>query len=553
MNVRSIFDAIPAFDSLRNLISQIGVPAKSKSHAWIFEPNCLTQYDVEAAYGSDWLPRKIVDIIPKHCTREWRTWQADQAEELYATEKTLQVRLKVRKAMIYDRLYGGGALLMGAQTNDPEKPLDVATIKKGELRYLHALHRYQLTEGDLILDIEDPDFGKPAWYTFNVPEDSKLRDVRIHRSRFVFFISLEPPSNSLMGLSTAGRGWGQSLLEFIFRAIIRSEAANENSAALMEEAKLDVVSVPNLPSQLGTREGQSRLLTRFALANQLKSSNSMLLLGGEEKFDRKQISFAGLPELMNAHLQIAAGAAGIPLTVLIGQSPAGLNATGESDTRLFYDAVKEFQTTDLQEALGPLDEALVRSTLGSMPEEVVYEWDPLWQLSDSEKATNGKTKIEAISTLNATGLFAPEELRPAVADMLIDDGFLPTLDQHMLDEAEMAQRIEEQAQAEQEALQQALAAGGGGPPEAGGGGPPDTAGGAQKGNLKAIQGGRTDSADENSAGEVPADSPAEAASPDVPIDSPAEAASPDVPIDSPAEAVNPEAGDNKDEADAPER
>jgi phage-related protein (TIGR01555 family) len=540
MNVRSIFDAIPAFDSLRNLISQIGVPAKSKSHAWIFEPNCLTQYDVEAAYGSDWLPRKIVDIIPKHCTREWRTWQADQAEELYATEKTLQVRLKVRKAMIYDRLYGGGALLMGAQTNDPEKPLDVATIKKGELRYLHALHRYQLTEGDLILDIEDPDFGKPAWYTFNVPEDSKLRDVRIHRSRFVFFISLEPPSNSLMGLSTAGRGWGQSLLEFIFRAIIRSEAANENSAALMEEAKLDVVSVPNLPSQLGTREGQSRLLTRFALANQLKSSNSMLLLGGEEKFDRKQISFAGLPELMNAHLQIAAGAAGIPLTVLIGQSPAGLNATGESDTRLFYDAVKEFQTTDLQEALGPLDEALVRSTLGSMPEEVVYEWDPLWQLSDSEKATNGKTKIEAISTLNATGLFAPEELRPAVADMLIDDGFLPTLDQHMLDEAEMAQRIEEQAQAEQEALQQALAAGGGGPPEAGGGGPPDTAGGAQKGNLKAIQGGRTDSADENSAGEVPADSPAEAASPDVPIDSP-------------AEAVNPEAGDNKDEADAPER
>jgi hypothetical protein len=147
MNVRSIFDAIPAFDSLRNLISQIGVPAKSKSHAWIFEPNCLTQYDVEAAYGSDWLPRKIVDIIPKHCTREWRTWQADQAEELYAAEKTLQVRLKVRKAMIYDRLYGGGALLMGAQTNDPEKPLDVATIKKGELRYLHALHRYQLTEG----------------------------------------------------------------------------------------------------------------------------------------------------------------------------------------------------------------------------------------------------------------------------------------------------------------------------------------------------------------------------------------------------------------------
>jgi phage-related protein (TIGR01555 family) len=452
VQLKTILDALPAFDSLRNLISQIGNPAKSKASAWVFDPVILTQFDTEVIYGSDWLPRKIVDIVPKHATREWRTWQADEAEPLYEAEKALQLKSKLRKALVYDRLYGGGAILIGAQTKNPSRPLDLTKIGKGDLEYIHAFHRWELTEGDLIKDIKDPDFGKPQWYTINA--DSDLRDVKIHRSRFAFFVSLPHSSSALLSTPSAlTRCWGQSILEFVLRAIVRSEATNENASALMEEAKLDVIQVPNLPAQLGNREGQNRLITRFALANQLKSSNSLLLLGGEEKFDRKQISFAGIPELMHAHLQIVAGASEIPLTILLGQAPAGLNATGDNDVRNFYDSVRQFQTTDLQDSLSSVDEALVRSTLGDLPEEVVYEWDPLWQMSEAEKATVSKTKMDSVQVLVNTNLFAQEELRPAVADMLIDDGLLPTLDQHMLSEDEMAQLLEANAQAQQEAQQ----------------------------------------------------------------------------------------------------
>jgi phage-related protein (TIGR01555 family) len=395
---------------------------------------------VEVIYSSDWLPRKIVDIVPKHAIREWRTWQADEAEELYEAEKALQLKAKLRRALVYDRLYGGGALLIGAQTKRPLEPLELDQIEQGGLEYVHAFHRWELTEGDLIKDIKDPDFGKPEWYTINA--DSDLREVKIHRSRFAFFVSLPHPSSALLSTPLAmNRCWGQPILEFVLRAIVRSEATNENASALMEEAKLDVIQVPNLPAQLGSKEAQNRLITRFTLANQLKSSNSLLLLGGEEKFDRKQISFSGIPELMQAHLQVVAGASEIPLTLLLGQAPAGLNATGDNDVRNFYDSVRQFQTTDLQDSLASVDEALVRSTLGDLPDGVVYEWDPLWQMSEAEKAAVSKTKMDSVQIIVNTNLFAQEELRPAVADMLIDDGLLPSLDQHMLSEDEMAELL----------------------------------------------------------------------------------------------------------------
>ena len=64
----------------------------------------------------------------------------------------------------------------------------------------------------------------------------------------------------------------------------------------------------------------------------MKSINNLLLLGDGETWARERIDFGGLPDMVRTFLQVAAGAAGIPVTRLLGQSPAGLSATGDSDT-----------------------------------------------------------------------------------------------------------------------------------------------------------------------------------------------------------------------------
>jgi phage-related protein (TIGR01555 family) len=226
------------------------------------------------------------------------------------------------------------------------------------------------------------------------------------------------------------------------QAIIHANAGAANAAAMMEEAKVDIIKIPELMSLLQTADGDRRVTERFALANTLKGISNTLLLGGDEDFERKQMSFAGLPELIQTHMQIASAAADIPMTRLMSQSPAGMNATGESDTRNYYDKLRSQQTTSLSEDLETLDDILVRHVTGSRDPKIVYEWNPLWQLSPAEVSAIAQQKAAAVTAYVNANLWAPEELRPAVSDMIIADGFLPTLDQHLMDETDFAALLE---------------------------------------------------------------------------------------------------------------
>jgi phage-related protein (TIGR01555 family) len=102
------------------------------------------------------------------------------------------------------------------------------------------------------------------------------------------------------------------------------------------EAKVDIIKLPNFMASLGDERYKSKILERYTLANMAKGINGMLLLDSEEEYETKSASFAQLPEVLDRFLQIVSGAADIPATRLLGQSPAGMNATGESDLRNYY-------------------------------------------------------------------------------------------------------------------------------------------------------------------------------------------------------------------------
>ncbi|MDT9702481.1 anti-CBASS protein Acb1 family protein, partial [Streptomyces sp. P17] len=89
--------------------------------------------------------------------------------------------------------------------------------------------------------------------------------------------------------------------------------------------------------------------------------------------------FGGLPELIEKFLQEIAGASDIPVTRLLGQSPGGLNSTGESDLRNYYDRVNADQTLTISPALAKLDELIICNALGSRPASIHYNWNSLWQ------------------------------------------------------------------------------------------------------------------------------------------------------------------------------
>ena len=67
----------------------------------------------------------------------------------------------------------------------------------------------------------------------------------------------------------------------------------------------------------------------------------------------------------------------------------------------------------------PLDEAIIRSELGSRPPAIWYTWSPLWTLSEKEKAETNKLNAEADKTYVETGLIAEPALSRAFSNLMI--------------------------------------------------------------------------------------------------------------------------------------
>jgi hypothetical protein len=72
--------------------------------------------------------------------------------------------------------------------------------------------------------------------------------------------------------------------------------------------------------------------------------------------------------VLRTFLSIVAGAADIPATILLGKSPDGMNATGDSDFRAYYDSIGSKQDNELRPLIERVDEVLIPSALGSRPE-----------------------------------------------------------------------------------------------------------------------------------------------------------------------------------------
>jgi phage-related protein (TIGR01555 family) len=167
---------------------------------------------------------------------------------------------------------------------------------------------------------------------------------------------------------------------------------------------------------------------RVILSAQLKGNNGMLILDKEEEYSQKNFTFAGLPEISYQALQAVSGAADIPITRFLGQSPAGLSSTGESDLKNYYDAVNSMQALIISPALEDLDECLIRSALGDRPEDVDYQWASLWQMDDEQKSKISKETADTIKVLADCGLFPDDDLAEAAANLLVEHSILPSFE-----------------------------------------------------------------------------------------------------------------------------
>lgn len=413
------------FDGLINLVANLAAGNSKRVHDKFVVP-MLADDQLEARFRGDWLSRKVVTAPIHDIFRPWRMWkaEADQITAIEEAETRHRVRVKLALAMIYDRLYGGSAIVIGVGNVDPMLPLVPEAVGKGGLKFLTVLRRRDIQAGEIELDPFSNRYGEPKYYTLTSPVGS----VNIHGSRVIRFNSLMRPD-----LETNPERWGDSILQIIDRAIADAGLAATGVAELIHEAQVDIIRMAGLSDNLSTDEGTALVTKRMQATNMLKSINNALVLDKEDEWQRHQTTWAGLPDLILTFLQIVSGASEIPVTRLLGTSAKGLNATGEGDARNYYDFLDGIRKDVLAPALEILDALLWRDALGSVPEDAYYEFGALWQMTEKEKAELAKTKAETAKTHASLGLLPEEPFARALANQLIEDGTYPGFETEMAD------------------------------------------------------------------------------------------------------------------------
>jgi hypothetical protein len=413
------------------------------SRSSFYTPPILTRDQIDNSYRTSWLSATIHDAVPVDTVRNWRVWQApdDVIVKLEKEERRLGLKNRVLRAETLSRLYGGAVLMMGVRNDNPAEPLDVNTVKEGDLKYIHTIDRHSITVPGLILDPGSPRYGEPIAYQVN---SGNGQFISVDPSRICRFLPKEMPEH----IALANGGWSDPILYSINQSIMDADQAQASFSALTTKARTDTVTIPNLIELASTQDGEAKLKQRIQIMKAFEGIFSTRILAGPrnnnelgESWDQFQISFANMPEMMAMFWQAVAGASGVPLTRLIGTQPNGLNATGEADQQAYYELLSARQEMSLRPRLEMIDEVLIRSATGKRDPDIWFQFAPLAVDSASTKATNSKTRADAIKSLADSGAVPEDVLTKLARGQIIESGDYPGADE-AYDEYDAAGKVE---------------------------------------------------------------------------------------------------------------
>lgn len=401
-----------ALDAFSNVLARLGAGT----------PNLLegTEYSLQrmsrdfntlnALYRESWIVRRIIDVIPADMLKNWITITSgldpDVEKRLSLTLRRTQLIDKIKRGMQWGRLYGGalGVMLVKHQGYDLSQPLQLDWIMPGDFAGLLIFDRWNGVNpsSELIEDISDPDYGFPKYYTVTDPAGGG--SVKIHHSRVVRFIGNTLP----FWEEIAEMQWGASVVESIFDELRKRDNVSWNIAQLTFMANIRVLKMQDLGQLLAAtdNESQAELLRTLEAQNMLLNNMGMQVMDAADGLETHQYTFGGLADCYQQFIMDISGAAEIPVTRLFGRSPSGLNATGESDLQNYYDMIAEKQESYLRPILNKVLPPFIISTLGSLPDDFDFEFDPVAEPTDKERADLAKCGTDNVVAAYNAGLIS---------------------------------------------------------------------------------------------------------------------------------------------------
>lgn len=391
-------------DGYVNLLNKYGTN-QDNSEAYKFEREpVIPDMQLTGLYEGNGLFSKIIDTPAEEALKHGFDLNLKSDEVNAFVEDALddlEWEEKAATAIKWARLYGGALIVMLIDDGRGlEEPVDWEHIRSiDELRvYERSIVQpdyaslYQQDYGGKGVGNRVSKFGQPEYYYVS----SIYGSFKVHESRCLVFrngVLPEQTSNATYLF------WGMPEYVRIRRALRETVTAHTDSVKLLERSVQAIYSMKGLASLLTTDDGENQVLKRLQLVDTSRGLLNSIAIDSEgEQYDFKTFQFSGVKDVIDATCNMLSALTNIPQTILFGRSPAGMNATGDSDFESYYNFVEKIQRLMLKRNLRTLLDIVFRAGIasGDVTEEPDYklEFNPLWSLSDTEQATVDQTKAQ---------------------------------------------------------------------------------------------------------------------------------------------------------------
>jgi phage-related protein (TIGR01555 family) len=247
--------------------------------------------------------------------------------------------------------------------------------------------------------------------------------MMIHESRLIFF----PGAATTNHARAYNQDWDHSVLQAVYQTLKSFDQMFASTDAMFADASQSIFKLQGLIKSLAEAdsEGVEASKTRLQLMDMMRSATRAIMLEAgskdgsgdpEESYEVVERATLGtLGDVIQHYYVRLAAAANMPLTVLLGMAPSGMDATGESDMILYFNTVDVYR----QEALTPSILRIVNMIARSegieldMDEDGNSEWEIVWpelaRPTPLDVATAENMRIQSLVSLIENQVVLQEE------------------------------------------------------------------------------------------------------------------------------------------------
>lgn len=373
-------------------------------------------YGALQSIAQNGLIRACIETVADDMTRNWIELKAtdseredddDRLQKIEDEFERLNIREVIHHAATLTGYYGGTLLFL--ETANPAQnlldplvpgPMSAEAGKPGWLKGVKAIDPVNIFPGTY-------NTSEPLSPTYYKPTFWWILSQQAHSSRFLRVVANEPPLLLLPNYNFLGIPQAQILWDYVSHF-----QANRDSVNRIFKKFSTLVFKTSFIGDIFNGGALQEFDNRMLMLAKYRDNDSVIAIDNDtEDIVKIETPISGLTDIPRQSLEFVAALNRTPVVKLLGISPSGFNATGESDIRNYYDHIKSQQEKILRRPLQRILDYVQLSLFGDIDRSIKFDFCPLSEEDETKAASTQQIKIGNICQLLDRDVITPEEAR----------------------------------------------------------------------------------------------------------------------------------------------